>query len=96
MSSGSSSKLQRFVIAGCLKRDYILPISGPAQIDILGGNLPYAAVGLNLWGKTAGLLARVGKDFPLDDLDRLGTMGFNLSGIKVLSQPVDSRRFSPH
>ena len=96
MSSGSSSKLQRFVIAGCLKRDYILPISGPAQIDILGGNLPYAAVGLNLWGKTAGLLARVGKDFPLDDLDRLGTMGFNLSGIKVLSQPVDSRRFIAH
>jgi hypothetical protein len=96
MSLGSSSNLHRFVIAGRIDRDYILPITGPAQIDVLGGNLPYAAMGLNLWGETAGLLARVGQDFPLERLDRLESLGFNLSGIKVLSQPMDSRRFMAH
>jgi len=96
MSLGSSSNLHRFVIAGRIDRDYILPINGPAQIDVLGGNLPYAAMGLNLWGETAGLLARVGQDFPLERLDRLELMGFDLSGIKVLSQPMDSRRFMAH
>ncbi len=96
MSLGSSPKLLRYVIAGRIKRDYILPISGPAQIDVLGGNLPYAAMGLNLWGGTAGLLARVGKDFPVERLSRLETLGFNLSGIKVLKQAMDSRRFLAH
>jgi len=96
MSLRASSKLLRFVIAGRLNRDYILPISGPAQIDVLGGNLPYAAVGLNLWGGTAGLVARIGQDFPLERLDRLQSLGFDLSGIKVINHQVDSRRFLAH
>lgn len=91
-----TNKLLRYVIAGRVNRDYILPISGPAQIDVLGGNLPYAAMGLHLWGGTAALLGRVGSDYPLEWLMRLRTLGFDLSGIKALNHPIDSRRFMAH
>ena len=94
--TGSSGDVPRFVIAGCLNRDFILPISGPPQIDILGGNITYAAVGLNLWKGSAGLLARVGEDFPLGWLDRFTSLGFDLSGVKLLPQPMDVRRFMAH
>ncbi len=96
MSLSSSPKLLRYVIAGRINRDYILPVSGPAQIDVLGGNLPYAAMGINLWGNAAGLVGRIGKDFPLERLDRLKSLGFDLSGIKILDQTIDSRRFMAH
>lgn len=86
----------RFVLAGCLNRDTILPVSGPPQIDVFGGNLAYAAVGLNLWGGKAGLLARVGHDYPLEWLEGFRSSGFELSGVKVLKDELDARRFMAH
>jgi sugar/nucleoside kinase (ribokinase family) len=96
MNPDSDHPWLRFVIAGCLKRDYILPISGRPQLDVLGGNLAYTAVGMNLWGGTAGLLAKVGEDFPMHRLDRFHDLGFDLSGIKVLPGSMDLRRFMTH
>ena len=96
MIQGSSGDPPRFVIAGCLNRDFLLPISGSPQINILGGNLTYTAVGLNLWGGSGGLLARVGEDYPRDWLDQLKSLGFDLSGIRLLSTPLDLRRFLAH
>lgn len=86
----------RFVLAGCLNRDTILPLSGPPQTDIFGGNLAYAAVGLNIWGGKAGLLARIGSDYPLEWLDRFKSLGFDLLGVKVIHTEIDSRRFMAH
>ncbi len=86
----------RFVLAGCLNRDTILPVSGPPQIDVFGGNLAYAAVGLNIWGGKAGLLARVGPDYPLEWLERFKRLGFELSGVKVIQTEIDARRFLAH
>ena len=86
----------RFVLAGCLNRDTLLPVSGPPQIDVLGGNLAYAAVGLNLWGGTAGLLARVGQDYPMYWLEGFQSLGFDLSGVKMLNSELDQRRFMAH
>lgn len=86
----------RFVLAGCLNRDTILPISGQPQIDVFGGNLAYAAVGLNLWGGKAGLLARVGQDYPMNWLEGFQSLGFGLSGVKVLKSELDQRRFLAH
>jgi len=96
MTSSSSDGLLRYVIAGCLNRDYILPISGQPQIDVLGGNMAYAAVGQKLWGEPGGIVARVGEDYPLHWLDGFSEQGFDLSGIKVLPEPVDTRRFLAH
>ena len=86
----------RFVIAGCLNRDTILPVSGPPQVDMLGGNLAYAATGLSLWGEKAGLLARVSHGFPIDWLESFKPLGFDLSGIKRLESDFDQRRFLAH
>ena len=96
MIQGSSGDPPRFVIAGCLNRDYILPISGLPQINTLGGNLPYTAVGLKLWGGSGGLLARVGQDYPQDWLEQLKSLGFDLSGVNRLGQSLDLRRFLAH
>jgi sugar/nucleoside kinase (ribokinase family) len=86
----------RFVVAGCLNRDYVLPVLGPAQINVLGGNLTYAAVGLALWGGRGGMIARVGTGYPTEWLNKFRELGFDLSGIKVLEGEMDSRRFLAH
>lgn len=86
----------KLVIAGRLTQDYILPISGKPQINILGGNLAYAAAGLKLWGGTGGLLARVSKDYPLDWLEQFKTYGFDLSGIRAATEKFESRQFYAH
>jgi len=39
----------KFVIAGRLQRDYLLPAMGRPMIDVPGGNLIYAAAGLGVW-----------------------------------------------
>lgn len=93
MSAGPSGGLYRFVIAGRLNRDYILPISGKPLMDGLGGNLAYAAVGLSLWHGTAGLVARVDAAFPKGKLQRFQQLGFDLSGISTTPYPLDMRRF---
>ncbi len=92
----SSGDYLRFVVAGRLNRDYVLPISGPPKVNQLGGNLTYAAVGLGLWGEAAGLAARVDGEFPLGWVDRFKSLGFDLSGIKVVNEPIDMRRFMAH
>lgn len=96
MTGIASDSLLRYVIAGALNQDYILPISGAPQINVLGGNLAYAAAGLSLWGKTAGLIARLGEDYPMHWLEKFRSLGFDLSGIKVLPGSMDTRRFMVH
>lgn len=91
--TGEGADFVRFVLVGGLNRDYLLPLSGTPQLDVLGGHLAYAAVGLAVAGETAGLMARVDNRFPLSRLDRFAEMGFNLEGIKVIPQAMDARRF---
>jgi sugar/nucleoside kinase (ribokinase family) len=96
MSTNPSGDFPRFVIAGCLNRDFILPISGEPSIDVLGGNLPYAAAGLKLWHEKTGLLARVGKNFPSAWLSAIKKKGFDIEGIRVLAGEMEHRRFMAH
>lgn len=88
-----SDGMIRYVIAGRLQRDYILPASGPPLVDALGGSLAYAAMGLRLWGERSGLAARVGEDFPLERLSRFRELGFDLRGVRVIPGTMDVRRF---
>lgn len=96
MSSSLPNQYLRFVLAGCINEDFILPISGSPQNSVLGGNLPYAAAGLALWGSTAGMIARVGDDFPMPWLDRFHQLGFDFSGIKKVEGEMNVRRFIAH
>jgi len=85
-----------FVIAGKLNREYILPPLGHPLLDSPGGSLLYAAGGLAVWGDTsAGLLGRVGEDYPRQWVRDLEERGFDTRGIRTLRelQNIDLRSF---
>jgi sugar/nucleoside kinase (ribokinase family) len=84
-----------YIIAGRLRRDYVLFPDGKTLLDVPGGNLIYAAVGLAVWKPEVmpGLVARVGEDYPHDWLERIRNAGFDTRGIKILPEAVDLRSF---
>lgn len=85
----------RFVFAGRLSRDYILMPSCEARLDVPGGNVLYAAVGLGVWepDPRPGIVARVGEDYPREWLDRFERWGIDTRGVRILPEAVDVRWF---
>jgi len=85
----------KFIIAGKLTREYILPSQGSPLLDSPGGNLLYAAGGLALWDTNAGLLGRISDDYPQEWLDDLAERGFEIKGIRRIQKPqtIDHRSF---
>lgn len=83
----------RFILAGSLRRDFIIDLNGRPHLDIPGGNLPYAAIGLSIWEQGVGLVARIGEDYPQSWLRDWQDRGIDTAGIKILDQTVDLRRF---
>lgn len=86
----------RYIIAGKIQRDYILPVKGKPALDVPGGSLLYAAVGLNIWEDQIGLVGRVGEDYPQDWLENISQWGFDLRGIHTLPKSVDVRYFAAY
>lgn len=82
-----------FIIAGKLNREYILPPLGQPVMDSPGGGLLYAAGGLAVWDTNAGLLARVGEDYPRRWLHELEERGFDVRGVRLQPQSIDLRAF---
>jgi sugar/nucleoside kinase (ribokinase family) len=83
----------RFVVAGLLRREYILPPLGRSLLDAPGGNLLYAAGGLRVWETEIGLLGRVGEDYPFQWRRDFEEHGFDTRGLKVLPGSRDLRSF---
>ncbi|MCL4559399.1 MAG: carbohydrate kinase family protein [Chloroflexi bacterium] len=86
----------RFLIAGEIKRNYILTPRGEPVLDEPGGSLLYAAAGLAVWEKGIGLIGKVGADFPQAWLDKLVQYGFDCRGIHILPEQVDQRYFAAY
>lgn len=82
-----------FVIAGRMAREYILPPVGHPLLDVAGGSALYAAGGLLAWEDNAGVVARVGEDFPRPWLKEMEARGVNTEGIEIVPQPLDVRSF---
>jgi sugar/nucleoside kinase (ribokinase family) len=82
-----------YLIFGQLTREYLLPPSGPARLDVAGGSPLYAAAGFRVWESGIGLVGRVGSDYPREWLEACETRGIDPSGIKVLDRPIDVREF---
>ena len=84
-----------YIIAGQLRRDFALFPDGRAFLDVMGGNLPYAAVGLAIWEPETkpGLVARVGENYPFEWLAALDKHGFDIRGIRVLPDSIDLQSF---
>ena len=91
-----SPSLLRFIVAGKLQRDYILPVTGHEALDVPGGSLLYASFGLKLWQNEIGLIGRVGEDYPQDWLEKLSQLGFDCRGIRILTKAVDLRFFAAY
>lgn len=82
-----------FVIAGSLKREFILPVKGLPALDRPGGSALYAAGGLMVWDQGIGLLARIGEDYPRSWLREWQARGIDTEGITILPKPIDTRLF---
>ena len=85
-----------FLIAGQLRRDYIITSNGKVFLDIPGGNLLYSAAGLGVWERDAGLIGRVGADYPEEWLEKAARLGFDRRGVRVLPDPLDLRSFTAY
>lgn len=83
----------QFLVFGKLTREYLLPATGPARLDTLGGSLLYGAAGLRVWETEIGLVGRVGADYPREWLEECAKRGFDTHGIRVLSDSMDVRDF---
>jgi sugar/nucleoside kinase (ribokinase family) len=83
----------RFLAAGRLWRDFILPFNSPPSLDIPGGNLLYTAIGLKVWENGIGLVGRVGSDYPQKWLEDMTRYGLDRRGIHVVPEPLDQRNF---
>lgn len=88
----------RYLLAGQLKREYIILPSGEPRLDVPGGNLLYAAVGLMVWETDPPpvVVVRVGEDYPQEWLDEFEHRGLDTRGIHVLPQAIDVRSFSAY
>jgi len=64
-------------------------------VDVAAGNLLYAAAGFGVWESPnqAGLVARVGEDYPREWLGQFKQFGFDTRGIHVLPEAIDLRSF---
>jgi sugar/nucleoside kinase (ribokinase family) len=91
----SEKSSPRNILAGQLRRDFVVLPNGEIRLDVPGGNLLYAAAGLAVWEPSPppGLVARVGNDFPLDWIEVFSRHGLDTRGIHVLDHPVDLRSF---
>jgi sugar/nucleoside kinase (ribokinase family) len=85
----------KFIFAGRLRRDYFIRADEKTVLDVLGGNLAYAAVGFKIWEDTPspGLIARVGEDYPYEWLANLERRGFDIRGITIQPEAIDVRNF---
>jgi sugar/nucleoside kinase (ribokinase family) len=88
-----STPFIRFLIAGHLRRDFIISANGETYFDQPGGNLLYAASGMAVWEESIGLIGRIGEDYPQIWLNQLEQYGFDCRGIKVVPDSLDLRYF---
>ena len=85
----------KFIFVGKLQRDYFITADEKPVLDVLGGNLPYAAVGFKLWEESPppGLMARIGEEYPYTWLTEMESHGLDIRGITILPEAVDVRNF---
>jgi sugar/nucleoside kinase (ribokinase family) len=83
----------RYVIAGQLRREFILPPFHRPIIDAPGGNALYAGAGARVWDTDIGLVSRVGEEYPQSWRKEFEVRGFDTSGIQIVPGSIDLRTF---
>lgn len=82
-----------YVFAGKIKRDILLPPFSAPQVDVPGGEVLYAATGALVWDKGAGILSRVGEDYPRQWITQMGENGLLTAGVSIQPEAIDLRNF---
>lgn len=82
-----------YVIIGKLTQDFILSEEGEAINNIPGGSLLYAAIGMTPWEKNPGLVARIGRNYPEEFLEKMHKYHYSLSGVKKVDLDLEHRNF---
>jgi hypothetical protein len=85
----------RYIFAGLLQRDFVILPSGKTLLDVPGGNVLYAAVGLAIWeaDPPPGIVARVGEDYPQAWLEMIAEREIDIRGVHILPEVVDLCNF---
>jgi len=81
------------IILGKLTRETIVNQRKELFLDQPGGNLLYTAYGFALWGKKAGLVSRVGCDFPDEWIEDISINSLSTLGISKAPCNSDSRSY---
>ncbi|NPA27256.1 MAG: hypothetical protein GXO36_06640 [Chloroflexi bacterium] len=84
--------MSTYAVLGALQREYVLPYEGQPMLDIPGGEALYAAVGVALWEQRPGLINRIPPTFPQAWLDELAARGWDVQGVRRLSERWEDRR----
>lgn len=89
----NNNSLLHVLFVGQLKRNYIITPNGISCVDLPGGSLLFSAVGFAVWESGAGLVGKVGRDYPHKWLEILTRRGLDIRGIQILPQNLDLRAF---
>ena len=76
-----------------MRIDYLITHTGEAQVEMVGGNGLYAAVGAALWDAPVNVWARIGSNYPQAWLNKLPTQHIGIEGLIRLPTPQDHRTF---
>ena len=86
----------KFIVAGQIRREFIIDVEGKAVSNQLGGSLLYAAAAVHHWGDNAGLLGVVDRLFPGEWLESLIKQGLDTRGIKFADEDLELRTFQAY
>lgn len=81
------------VFLGYLAKETIINQNKDVFIDKPGGNILYSAFAYKIWGKTPGLISKVGASFSEGWIDQINQLGINVSGVKRTAENIDHRDF---
>ena len=81
------------VFLGQLNTEYIITPTGVAKNGVLGGDALYAACGARLWTDGIGILAKVGENFPIEELGPFSEHGIMSDGVAISSKYIEDKRF---
>lgn len=88
-----STSVPDLVLAGRLRKEYLLPVGSQPYLASLGGNLAYAAASALMWNAKPGMLARLNQAYPRSWIEGFELAGADISGLRHTSETIDDRFF---
>ncbi|HTC85076.1 MAG TPA: carbohydrate kinase family protein [Candidatus Acidoferrum sp.] len=85
-TEAASASSPRYVVVGCLTTDSVVTATGELIRRSCGGNALYAAVGVHIWDRSVGIVARTGSDYPTGCLGEVGAR-VDLGGLRHIPGP---------